>query len=154
MRMLARKLPFYLITFVIAITIDFFIPRLMPGNPLDAVLARRAASGHHRPCMRWRRTTESTPSKPAVPVRAVLGQPAARQPRHLHQLLPATVTAVIASALPWTIALVGAATVISFLLGTVLGVLVAWRRGTWLDSLLPVTTFFQAMPYFFLALLA
>ena len=40
MRMLARKLPIYLITFVIAITIDFFIPRLMPGNALDAVLAK------------------------------------------------------------------------------------------------------------------
>ena len=40
MRMLARKLPIYLITFVIAITIDFFIPRLMPGNPVEAVLAR------------------------------------------------------------------------------------------------------------------
>src|SRR5437667_5252835 len=40
MRMLARKLPFYLITFVIAITIDFLIPRLMPGNALDAVLAK------------------------------------------------------------------------------------------------------------------
>src|SRR5271169_2495184 len=40
MRMLARKLPFYLITFVIAITIDFFIPRLMPGNALDAILAK------------------------------------------------------------------------------------------------------------------
>ena len=26
MRMLARKLPFYALTFVIAITIDFFIP--------------------------------------------------------------------------------------------------------------------------------
>ena len=40
MRMLARKLPFYALTFVIAITIDFFIPRLMPGNALDAVLAK------------------------------------------------------------------------------------------------------------------
>ena len=43
---------------------------------------------------------------------------------------------------------------ISFVLGTLLGVLVAWRRGTWLDNLLPVTTFFQAAPYFFLAFLA
>jgi peptide/nickel transport system permease protein len=46
------------------------------------------------------------------------------------------------------------ATVISFVLGTLIGVLVAWRRGSWLDNLLPVTTFFQAAPYFFLAFLA
>ena len=63
-------------------------------------------------------------------------------------------TSVIRSAIPWTIGLVGLATVISFVLGTVLGVLVAWRRGTWLDSLLPVTTFFQAAPYFFVAFIA
>ena len=35
---------------------------------------------------------------------------------------PSTVTSVIRSALPWTIGLVGLATVISFVLGTVLGV--------------------------------
>src|SRR5712671_510745 len=67
---------------------------------------------------------------------------------------PSTVTSVIRSALPWTIGLVGLATVISFVLGTVLGVLVGWRRGTWLDSLLPATTFFQAAPYFFVAFIA
>jgi peptide/nickel transport system permease protein len=64
------------------------------------------------------------------------------------------VTTVIRGALPWTIGLVGTATVISFILGTLIGILVAWRRGTWLDNLLPVTTFFQAAPYFFLAFLA
>ena len=32
--------------------------------------------------------------------------------------------------------------------------LVAWRRGTWLDNLLPATTFLQAAPYFFVAFLA
>ena len=64
------------------------------------------------------------------------------------------VTTVIRGALPWTLGLVGTATVISFMLGTLLGVLVAWRRGSWLDNLLPVTTFFQAAPYFFLAFLA
>jgi peptide/nickel transport system permease protein len=67
---------------------------------------------------------------------------------------PSTVTSVIRSALPWTIGLVGLATVISFVLGTLLGVLVAWRRGTWLDNLLPATTFFQAAPYFFVAFIA
>ena len=67
---------------------------------------------------------------------------------------PSTVTSVIRSALPWTIGLVGVATVISFVLGTLLGVLVAWRRGTWLDNLLPATTFFQAAPYFFVAFIA
>jgi hypothetical protein len=55
----------------------------------------------------------------------------------------APVTAVIRGALPWTLGLVGLATLLSFVLGTLIGVLVAWRRGTWLDQLLPIITFFQ-----------
>ncbi len=64
------------------------------------------------------------------------------------------VSAVIRAALPYTLGLVGVATVISFVLGTAIGALVAWKRGSWLDNLLPVVTFFQAAPYFFLAFLA
>jgi ABC-type dipeptide/oligopeptide/nickel transport system permease component len=50
------------------------------------------------------------------------------------------VSTVIREALPWTLGLVGVATVISFALGTPIGVLVAWRRGSWLGNLLPATT--------------
>ena len=64
------------------------------------------------------------------------------------------VSTVIRQALPYTLGLIGVATVISFVLGTVIGALVAWKRGSWLDNLLPVVTFFQAAPYFFLAFLA
>ena len=59
---------------------------------------------------------------------------------------------MIAQTLPWTLILVGTATVISFALGTLLGIFAAWRRGGWLDRALPAFTFLQATPYFFLAL--
>ena len=64
-----------------------------------------------------------------------------------------SVTSVIGGGLYWTLGMVGLATMISFVLGTVLGALVAWRRGSWLDNLLPAMTFFQAAPYFFIAIL-
>ena len=67
---------------------------------------------------------------------------------------PAKVVDVLGRHMPWTLTLVGTATVISFALGTLLGILAAWRRGGWLDRLLPAFTFLQATPYFFLALLA
>ena len=51
-------------------------------------------------------------------------------------------------------ALVGITTVLSFLIGTGLGVLAGWRRGSWADGLLPVTTFLSSVPYFWLGLLA
>src|SRR5205807_8014923 len=64
----------------------------------------------------------------------------------------APVGSLILSYLPWTLGLLGVATILSFLAGTTIGTLVAWRRGSWIDWVLPGATFFQAVPYFFLAL--
>jgi peptide/nickel transport system permease protein len=156
MRMLARRLPFYAITFVIAITIDFFIPRLMPGNALDAVLAKAGSQMGSPQALRALEKLYGVNNPAGLPTqytqfwaRLVHGDLGISTSSY-----PTPVTAVIGTALPWTVALVGVATVISFVLGTLIGVLVAWRRGSWLDNLLPVTTFFQAAPYFFLAFLA
>jgi peptide/nickel transport system permease protein len=66
---------------------------------------------------------------------------------------PTAVSSVIGGGIYWTLGLVGIATLISFTLGTALGIMVAWRRGSILDNLLPALTFFQAAPYFFLAIL-
>jgi peptide/nickel transport system permease protein len=66
---------------------------------------------------------------------------------------PTPVSQILDQAIPWTLILVGTATVIAFLLGTLLGILAGWRHGGWLDRLLPVLMFFQAAPYFFVALI-
>ena len=67
---------------------------------------------------------------------------------------PTPVLDVIRQSLPWTIGLVGIATVISFIIGTLIGTAIGWRRGTWADGLLPVSTFFSSVPYFWLGLIA
>src|SRR5205085_10303511 len=56
------------------------------------------------------------------------------------------------SYLPWTLALLGVATTLSFVAGSLIGTLVAWRRGSLFDWLIPFATFFQALPYFFLGI--
>src|SRR5699024_10499987 len=66
---------------------------------------------------------------------------------------PTPVSQVVGQSLPWTLILVGLATTITFMLGIVLGTFAGWKRGTWLDSLIPATTILQAVPYFWLALL-
>jgi peptide/nickel transport system permease protein len=155
-RVISRRIGFYLITAIAAITVDFLIPRVMPGNPVEAVLAKMQgqvvtkATLHALELQFGSNTSEG-----------LWGQYLHYWSNLLHGNLGIStsnglvpVTTVIRGALPWTIGLVGTATVISFILGTLLGVLVAWRRGGWLDTLLPATTFFQAAPYFFLAFLA
>lgn len=68
---------------------------------------------------------------------------------------PLSVSSVIAKALPWSLSLVGVATILGFLIGTALGALTAWRRGGVLDNIVPpVFIVISAFPYFWIGLLS
>jgi peptide/nickel transport system permease protein len=156
MRVLARRIGFYILTAIAAITVIFLLPRVIPGDPVNAVLAHMQGQTLTKASLHALEVQFGQDSTTGI-----WGQYLHYWNNLLHGNLGVStsegmvpVTTVIRGALPWTIGLVGTATVISFILGTLLGILVAWRRGTWLDNLLPVTTFFQAAPYFFLAFLA
>jgi peptide/nickel transport system permease protein len=79
---------------------------------------------------------------------------------YLHQLLlgnlgvsitlAAPVSTILRSAVPWTVGLIGISTILSFVIGTFCGTMLGWMRGSRLDSVIPISTFFQAVPYFFL----
>ncbi|KRA24182.1 peptide ABC transporter permease [Microbacterium sp. Root61] len=157
MKFYLRRFTFYVVTLWAAISLNFLLPRLLPGDPAQIMIGklRRASGG--RPISQ--ETIDS--------IKALLGAddtPLWQQylnywGRLLHGDLgisstryPASVGELIAQALPWTVILVGVATVISFVLGIVVGAWVGWRRGTWLDHLVPITTIFQSIPYFWLAL--
>jgi len=154
MRLIARRIVLYALTALVAITVNFFIPRLMPGNPVEVAIGHM--QGRVTPG-----TIKALDLQYGINTKlGLIGQ----YIRYLDQLIrgnlgisfsayPATVVSVIRSALPWTIGLVGTATLISFAAGTLLGIAAAWRRGSWLDNLLPAMTFFQAAPYFFVAIL-
>ena len=155
MRLIARRLALYIVTAIVAITVNFFIPRLMPGNPAEVAI------GHMQ-------STVTPQTIAALDLQYGVNTHVSLWGQYVHywgqlaqgnlgisfSAYPATVASVIRAALPWTIGLVGMATVISFVLGTLLGIAAAWRRGSWLDNLLPAMTFFQAAPYFFVAILA
>jgi len=156
MRYLAWKIGFYVIALWAALTLNFFIPRWMPGDPVDILIAKLAQHGPVAPATR--RSIE-----------ALLGtdssQPLWQQyAQYLHNLatgnlgvsvtfFPSSVGQIIAQTLPWTIGLIGLATVISFVLGIGLGTAAGWKRGSWIDNLIPVTTMLQSVPYFWLALI-
>ncbi|MCL2582787.1 MAG: ABC transporter permease [Streptosporangiales bacterium] len=158
MRYVLRRIGFYLVTVWAAVTINFFIPRLMPGNPVDIMVSKLSANGGL-----------VNPGTVAS-LRAQFGMGAntsllSQYFQYWDQLFhgnlgksigqyPATVVSVIGQHLPWTIGLIGSAVVIAFIVGTVIGTYSAWRRGTWLDSALPVSAFLQALPYFWLGLVA
>jgi peptide/nickel transport system permease protein len=155
MTYLLRRIGFYVLTAWAAITINFFIPRLIPGDPVLSLISKY----------------QGQLSSQAVASLYVLfglnkhenifAQYGEYWARLVHgdlglsfTFFPTPVSTVIAQSLPWTIALVGITTMISFAIGTGLGVLAGWRRGSWADALLPVTTFFSSVPYFWLGLIA
>ena len=86
MRMILRKLAFYVVTAVAAVTVDFFIPHAMPGNPVEAVLAR--LQGNFTPATIKALELAYGINTNQSLLGQLLGPPAARQPGHLHQQLP------------------------------------------------------------------
>lgn len=154
MRYLRRKLAFYLAALWVAVTLNFLLPRLIKGDPVSVILAQ---------------TRGATPLPPEARHALELQFGAGDEPMwrqylgYLGNLLrgnlglsvsyyPTPVSTVLKQTLPWTVILVGVATVITVLLGVGLGMLAGWKRGSWLDSLIPATTFLQSIPYFWLAL--
>lgn len=152
-----RKLLFYVVALWAAVTLNFVIPRLMPGNPVDILMARlQQRGGSVDPAVR--RSYElllGTGRSGSVVSEyfSYLGNLASGDLGVSVSVFPSPVSEVIAASLVWTVVLVGIATLLSFLLGVALGALVGWRRGTWLDDLVPSTTVLAAVPYFWLALL-
>ena len=147
MKVLGRRLTFYLLTAIAAVTVDFLLPRVLPGNPLDAILAKVSGGTLTKASLQALKEQFGGDTKTGVTGQYVhfwgdlfTGHLGVSTSEGM-----APVTAVIRGALPWTLGLVGLATLLSFVLGTLIGVLVAWRRGTWLDQLLPLTTVFPAV---------
>ncbi len=155
MKHLLRRISFYLVALWASVTINFIIPRLAPGDPTGALMAR--FQGRMNPqaiaALRLQFGLSSDP---------LWTQYFQYLINLLHGELgtsftyfPTPVVTVLAQEVPWTLALVGISVIISFTLGTLIGVLIAWRRGSFIDSILPpFLTFFSAIPYFWLALIA
>jgi len=154
-RFLARKLAFYLVAAWAALTLDFLLPRLIPGNPVELLLAKMAQAGPVPP-------GEQQVLSKLLGIGS--GNIADKYWQYLDGLahlrlglsvsdFPTPVSTEIGSSILWTLVLVGTATVISFVLGIALGALAGWKRGSKLDAIIPFTTLLTAMPYFWLALI-
>ncbi|WP_395403220.1 ABC transporter permease [Arthrobacter sp. UC242_113] len=153
MRFILRRLGFYLIAFWASITLNFLLPRFMPGDPVSRMFAR--TQGKMQP-------------EQIDALRKLLGvddRPIWEQYiDYLHNVFtgqmgvsisrfPTPVTEVIAAQIGWTLLLGGTALVIAAVVGNLLGILAAWRRGGAIDSALPpVLIFIGSFPYFWLAM--
>src|SRR6201996_5245274 len=132
MSFIARRLAFYVVAAWVAITVNFAIPRVMPGNAVNTMLAKFPQLSPAS--LKALQAEFGTHAHGSIFSQyfTYLGNLAHGNLGLSINQYPAKVTTVIAQTLPWTLILVGTATIISFLLGTLLGILTAWRRGGWL----------------------
>ena len=151
---LLRRLRFYLMAAFAALTLNFFIPRLMPGDPATIIFARFRGKLKPEAIDALRETFGLTDASLISQYFSYLKSILSGDLGISIAYFPQEVSTVISGALSWTIFLAGTSLVISFFIGTLLGTVIGWNRNSKLDSLLPpVLAFIGAFPYFWLAML-
>ena len=157
MRYFIRRIGYFLLTLWAAVTLNFLIPRLQPGDPAEMMVKKLAG-----------KDALLDPAKVQA-MRIMLGAPQGnlftQYIAYIKQLLrgdlgvsynyfPTPVTQVIMKALPWTLTLVGVTMLLSFVVGIVLGALAAWKRNSMFDSIVTLgSTFIGTLQAFWIALL-
>jgi peptide/nickel transport system permease protein len=156
MRYFARRFFFFALTLWAAITLNFIIPRLQPGDPAEAIV--RQIVGQNR----------AVDPAQLQAIRTMLGVPNGDLLQqyfdylgHLARLdfgisyshFPYTVTELIGQAMWWTIILVGVTHVLGFVIGTLMGAMAAWKRNSLYDSIVSVgLSFVGTLPFFWIAM--
>ncbi len=152
-----NKFLWFLLTLVTAFILNFILPRLMPGDPVAAIVARMAQGQSNATGVQavYEQYTELFGTdKPMgeqfiIYVRNVFrgdfGYSISQYPRR--------VSDVIRSSIGWTIALQFPAIIVGWILGNTLGALAAYSKGYFDKVLLPASIFFSNIPAFGMAII-
>ena len=150
-----NKLIWYLLTFIVAVVLNFVLPRMMPGNPVSTIAAQTTqgmtdataiqkvyaeyaeAFGINKPMYKqffmWVRNL----------LRGDMGVSFSQYPRK--------VSDIVSSSIWWTIALQLPAIIVGWLLGNILGAVAAYMRKGFDKVILPVFLFISNIPAFGMA---
>ncbi|SDS99744.1 ABC transporter permease [Microlunatus soli] len=155
---LGRKAIWYLIALVVALLLNFLLPRLIPGNPVDAIVSQMArgggASGEQMKTIYAHYMQQFGLDKPMWQQFFIyLNQLAHGDLGTSFGQYPASVNSLVGKALPWSIVIQLPAILIGWIVGNLLGAVAAYRGG-WFDRGAFVgSVFATSMPYYCLAIL-
>lgn len=150
-----QKILWYLITLVFAVVLNFVLPRLMPGDPVSAIVSNQASGITDATAVEkmYQEYTEKFGiDKPLYQqffawignaVRGDFGVSFSQYPR--------TVSDIISNSAMWTICLQLPAIIVGWLLGNILGAVAAYMKGLWDKAILPVFLFVSNIPAFGMA---
>ncbi len=151
----AKKIFWYLLTFIFAVILNFVLPRLMPGDPVSAIASRSINGMTNTTAIQ--KVYEDYAEKFGVnlpmyqqffiwvknAVRGDFGVSFSQYPR--------TVSDIIASSVGWTLALQLPAILVGWILGNILGAVAAYIKGAFDKVILPVFLFISNIPAFGMA---
>lgn len=142
MRHILKRLGFYMIAFIAAVSLNFFLPRLMPGDPVQMYIAQMYQNGGNIDEDTIRAVEELFGYNTSEPLIVSYFKYIANIFKgnwgYSFSQYPQTVMQVLSRGTMWTVFLMGITLVISFCINTILGILVAWKRGSAFDTTLTV----------------
>jgi len=152
------RIGFYILTVYVTLTIAFIVSRLVPGDPMIATLSRMAEAG----AIRGSLELVEEYKKAFGLDKDIFTQYIS----YIQQILsgnlgisiayfPSPVAGIIAMALPWTILLLTVSTIISWIMGTLLGLIAGWKglEKKRYELLGIATLLFYIIPYYIVAIL-
>jgi peptide/nickel transport system permease protein len=157
-RYLGRKVAWTLVVLFVALLLNFFLPRLIPGNPVDAIVGRMAAGGGvggdalkvtYENFMR-----EFGLDQPIwVQFFTYIGNLLQGDLGTSFAQYPASVNSLVAAALPWSLAIQVPAIIIGWIAGNILGALAGFKGGGFDKGAFVAMLFLSSVPPFCLAIL-
>ncbi len=161
MRYLLRRFAVLLLTLWAAVTVNFALPRLMPGDPVQTKLATIPGISPLARSALEKQFGLDTHQSIVGQYFSYLGQLLRGDLGRSFTYYPTKVSSMIGQSLPWTLGMVGFATLLAFVLGCGLGMVAAWRRGSaggnrnarFDTFMVPLGVMFGATPPFWLAML-
>lgn len=152
-----KKILLFVVTLIVAILLNFFLPRMMPGDPVAVITAKMArgiseASAVKKIYEQYQK--EFGTDKPLMEQLGIfvtnlfkgdMGTSFSQYPRK--------VSDIIGSALLWTIGLQLPAILVGWLLGNILGALAAYIRKGFDKVLMPLSLFLSSVPAFGMAVI-
>ena len=156
MRYFIQRFLFFLLTLWTAVTLNFIIPRLQPGDPAEDIVRRLAGQN------------KAIDPAQVHAIRLMLGIPGGNifqqyidylgllfhgQFGLSYTYFPYPVTTLIGQSIMWTVGLVLTTNIIGFIAGNLLGAFAAWKRNSAFDSFVSVgLSFVGTLPYMWIAL--
>jgi peptide/nickel transport system permease protein len=157
MRWFLRRLVFYAFALWVAITLNFILPRAMPGDPVGGVISHLSPAqiqGNPGIIQTYRNLLGGGKGSFWHDYWIYLGHVAHFDFGISYSNYPAQVSTIVGRTLPYSLFLVGVAFILSFILGIAVGTIAAWRRGGAFDGIVvPAFMTFGAFPAFFTGLL-